>query len=483
MSEIGLEKKLYPYYGSIAVFTVMLLVGFAYQFYWIALVPFALVVAWLCFFSYDKAIQIIAFCVPFSITEHDIGFGAGLILPTEPIIIILMLLTLFKLIIEKNFSGAFWKHPITILIIINTVWIFITSLSSTMPLVSFKFLLARLWYILVFFVLASYLFTDTKRAIAFINTLLLSVGILVTIIMLRHAPSGFSRDMVNTSIYPFFWVHGVYAAHIALFAPIFFVFAFYGKEFGFSPLRRSILGFYFIVFVLAVMYSYTRAAWLSLFAAAALYFIIVFRLRLWMLVGGIAIASITFFSAQEDIFVKLSRNKQGSSSKSIEKHLQSATNIKNDPSNLERINRWSCAWRMVKDKPILGFGPGTFMFQYAPYQLSYQKTSISTNFATLGHAHSEYFGPMAESGFFGMFNWIAVFIATIIVALLLIYRTKNVITKRLATALLLSLITYYVHGTLNAYLDYDKLAVPFWAFTGMIVLLDIQDKKERKTSI
>ena len=77
------------------------------------------------------------------------------------------------------------------------------------------------------------------------------------------------------------------------------------------------------------------------------------------------------------------------------------SNISTDASNLERLNRWSCALQMFQEKPFLGFGPGTYQFLYAPYQKSSMKTVISTNFGEKGNAHSEYLGPLSEQGFLG----------------------------------------------------------------------------------
>ncbi len=57
------------------------------------------------------------------------------------------------------------------------------------------------------------------------------------------------------------------------------------------------------------------------------------------------------------------------------------TNISSDASNLERINRWDCAISMFKERPFFGYGPGTYMFQYAKYQLKKNRTIISTNVA------------------------------------------------------------------------------------------------------
>jgi hypothetical protein len=43
---------------------------------------------------------------------------------------------------------------------------------------------------------------------------------------------------------------------------------------------------------------------------------------------------------------------------------------------------------------------------------------------------------------------------------------------------LVGLVTYYFHGFLNNFLDTDKLSVPFWGFTAMIVALDIYSRKQ-----
>ena len=46
--------------------------------------------------------------------------------------------------------------------------------------------------------------------------------------------------------------------------------------------------------------------------------------------------------------------------------------------------------------------------------------------------------------------------------------------RRLVMTTTLGLVTYYLHGVLNNFLDLDKASVPFWAFTVLIVLMDIR---------
>jgi hypothetical protein len=42
---------------------------------------------------------------------------------------------------------------------------------------------------------------------------------------------------------------------------------------------------------------------------------------------------------------------------------------------------------------------------------------------------------------------------------------------------ILGLITYYVHAFLNNYSQYDKIAVPLWAFTAVITALDLYHRE------
>ena len=123
------------------------------------------------------------------------------------------------------------------------------------------------------------------------------------------------------------------------------------------------------------------------------------------------------------VWEKLEKNKQGTSANFIE-HLQSISNVTTDDSNLERLNRWASAIRMFRDRPMLGFGPGTYQFEYAPYQRYSEKTRISTNAGDRGNAHSEYIGPLSESGVLGMV-WVICILVFVIRTGMRVYRRSD----------------------------------------------------------
>lgn len=118
-------------------------------------------------------------------------------------------------------------------------------------------------------------------------------------------------------------------------------------------------------------------------------------------------------------------------------------------------------------------GPGTYQFVYAPFQHSKNRTIISTNAGDGGNAHSEYIGPLAETGIVGLLTFLLIIGFTLYYANITYFKTKNKNTKLLTMISLMAMISYYIHGFLNNFLDTDKLSVPFWGFTAIIVTLNL----------
>jgi O-antigen ligase len=170
------------------------------------------------------------------------------------------------------------------------------------------------------------------------------------------------------------------------------------------------------------------------------------------------------------------RNKTDSQDR-LDKHLESISNVRSDASNLERLNRWASGLRMFSERPWLGWGPGTYMLQYAPFQNPYQKTIISTNNADVGGIHSEYFGPLVESGIPGFLFFAGIVLTSLQRGMSLWYRLKDAEQQRDRLILLcamLGLVTYYTHGFLNNYLDMDKTALLFWSGLALITAMDVR---------
>jgi O-antigen ligase len=138
---------------------------------------------------------------------------------------------------------------------------------------------------------------------------------------------------------------------------------------------------------------------------------------------------------------------------------------------------------MFNAKPYFGYGPGTYMFQYGQYQKYSERSGISTNFGTGGSSHSEYLGPLSEQGFLGLILNILMIIIIIHTASSFIKRSSNTNQVVLMKGLILGLISYWIHGFMNYFLDTEKASVPYWGFIAAIVALDIYNRKTELPSV
>jgi O-antigen ligase len=100
-------------------------------------------------------------------------------------------------------------------------------------------------------------------------------------------------------------------------------------------------------------------------------------------------------------------------------------------------------------------------------------TLISTNAGDLGNAHSEYIGPLSESGLLGGISFLLIAIYSLYIGIRLYLNAKREEVRFLSLSVVLGLSTYFIHGFLNNYLDTDKASVPFWGFIAIITALDI----------
>jgi putative inorganic carbon (hco3(-)) transporter len=447
-----------------------------------ALLPLIALIVYLALFSLDKLMLFVAFCTPLSINIFQVPglrlgeIGVGMALPTEPIMFGIMLL-FFMHLAFSGYDSKISRHPVTIFIILSLVWMFVTCCTSTMYFVSFKYLLERSWGVVTFYFLGILLFKKFKNIYSFNWLYISAFTIVIFYTIVRHYPSHFSEKGAHTAVNPFYNDHTAYGAVLAMFIPVLAGLFLVKKN---SNTSRIIAFILFLLFLVALGLSYSRAAWVSVLAAIAVLVLMLFRVKLRWILAGFCVGIGLFFVYQTNIIMKLQRN-NNQVSQDIGKEIQSISNISSDASNRERLNRWSCAYRMWLDKPLFGYGPGTYMFKYAPYQLSYMRTIISTNEGNGGNAHNEYLGPLAEEGLPGMIIMIALAVSVFSLAFRMFYSLKDRDTRILVLSIFLGLVTYFVHGIMNNFLDTDKAAVPFWGFIGMLVAIDLTTKEKEES--
>ncbi len=461
------------FYLASLCFVAIAVTGMMYQFHWIYLLPVAVATLLLGFVRLDLLVLLSVFMTPLSINLQETGIGIGISLPAEPMMFGIMLLFFLKLLMDGKLDKRILRHPVSILLYLHVGWMLVTTLTSTMFLVSLKATLARVWFITVFYFLAAHMFSEyrnIKRFIWLYTIPLLAVVVYALTVFVQH---GMTEEIAHVCMVPFYNDHTAYGAALALFIPP--VAALFFDRSSVRWLR--VAAFMALTLLLtAVVFSYTRAAWVSLAAMLLCYLVFVFRVRT-AIVTSLAFVVVAFVVfSWTDIIIKLESNTERSST-DYREHLESISNISTDASNVERVNRWLCALRMFNEKKLLGFGPGTYQFKYGIFQHNDEKTYISTNFGDVGSSHSEYLGPLSEQGLPGMLLFMAICIGASLYASKYIIHTRHRRGRLLAKGILLGLVTYFVHGFLNYFLDTDKASVPFWGFIAILTALQVYHNK------
>lgn len=471
------QEKKWLYATSAAVVAITA-VAIAFQFYYVLLLPFVIAIVWTAIFKLEWIWYVVVFFTPLSINLEDMDIGGlGIALPTEPLLVGILILFVFKLLLGKSVDPKIFRHPISYILYAYLGWMTITSVSSEMPVVSFKLLATRLWFIAAMYFIAVHLFKDERNIRRFFLLYLFPLLAVIIYTVVRHSMYGFDKNSAHWVMEPIFKDHTSYGAVLAMYLPVVIGLLWRKKM---SPLLRFSLYIGLLILTIGLVLSYTRAAWLSIVVAIGVLVALLLKIKFRTLVLALGAIGAFVFMGWDDLQVSLAKNKQDSSDK-LEEHVTSMSNVSSDASNLERLNRWNSALGMFKERPILGWGPGTYQFVYAPFQQSKDLTIISTKMGDAGNAHSEYLGPLSEQGILGMLLFVALLVGVSTLAFRLFYTIENRETKILIAIAYLGLITYYVHGVLNNYLDTDKASVPFWGFTAVLVAIDLYHNTAKET--
>ncbi len=438
---------------------------------------FLLLLVYLLLKKRDQLYYLLVFLIPLSIT-FPVGEGNTLNGPSELICAVLSLYFLVVYLNGKTINKELIKHPLSIMLMLDLIWMFITAMGSQMPEVSIKRWIIRAVYLCVYYFMFAELFLkDSKNIPRLLSYYCLGLIVPISYYLFQHRQIGFAIQGSTSFSRPFYNDHTVYGAVLVFFLPFLYYYTFrYIQNFTYRL-------FYIVltVFILAAsFFSYSRAAWLSLFCACIVFLIFKWKIKTRTILFGIMVLAAVGLAFSNSLLESFSRNKVKSHGGDVGQHFKSMTNISTDASNVERINRWKCAWRMFQDKPLLGFGPGTYQFYYGQFQVSSDLNYHSTYAGDKGHAHSEYLNYLSETGLPGLLIFLGMMLFVAITASRNIRR--NYADKRkshLSMVLYMGLITFYVHSFFNGFIESDKMAMPVFTSMAAIAVLDIAAKREK----
>lgn len=435
--------------------------------YYLIAIPFGV----LLFYSGWQSLSFVFFLLiaslPFS-TEYQFSGNLGTDLPDE----LLMLVTtaLFLLYLANDSSRSFFQtatHPLLLCLFAVISWAFISSLFSTYPLLSIKFLLAKSWY-LGAFIGATLLVCRDKKNIRLL-VLFLSIAMLVAtlLILFRHSLQGFGFGGINDAVRPFFRNHVNYSAMLVCTIPVWYAF-----RQNTNKRNRRIITVILLILLAALFLSYARGAWLALVVGIIGGWLLK---RKWLmraaLIFLIAVSLCFGWLAQDNRYLEFAPDYNTTIfHEDFREHLIATYELK-DVSAAERFYRWIAGFRMIPDHWIAGFGPGTFYHNYKPYAVPAYETWVSNN-EEHSTVHNYYLLTAIEQGLPGLLLLLILTGCVLYYAQYLYHRTTDKFYKTvsLVTGSIFTMILTL--NFLSDLIETDKIGSLFFLCIAMLVVVD-----------
>ena len=408
--------------------------------------------------------------LPLSV-EYSFSDKLGTDLPDEPLMLLVSLLALLYLVYRSFlFRSRLWYHPLLISLLAWLGWMFITAMVSTTPLFSFKFLLAKSWYVGAFLI-APLIWLRGKVAMSrAIRCLFIPLFLLSVLSVFRHAFEGFSFITSSAVVQPYFRNHVVYSAMLVTLVPVLF----FSRRAVVHKWRWDLALFFVLV---ALFLSYARGAWLALFVGAGAYLLLRYRVLLYgyIVVLLLSLLAIVWLKHGNRYLQYAPDYRTTIFHSDFQDHWR-ATYAGKDVSSVERFYRWIAGVRMVEERPLVGFGPSSFYTRYRQYTVPAYKTWVSNN-PDRSTVHNYFLLIAAEQGIPGLILFLILFGALLFYAERLYHGFQGSWVGQAAGGIGVIVVMLGVVNFWSDLIETDKIGSLFFLSIAFLLLLERAGKQ------
>jgi O-antigen ligase len=450
---------------------------FAYTGEYVAIVlPFGFLFALIMGVNWKLAYFILLFTIPVSVDITFFGDKLSTSLPDEPIM--WMFLLLFPLLLAKNpklLPAYWWRNPLVLVIILQYIWMCVTIIYSRELVLSVKFMMAKTWFLVSFFILPIFIFNEKKDFKKAYYLVLIPLLVTMIIINIRHAMLGFHFRKVEKAIGEIYYNHVDYSTLMSMILPL--VFTAYVLSKGKNPVVRGLALILLIAFLPAIYLTFARAALVAVVFAIVI--AIAIRIRLVNLVMPVfyaMIALVMVYMVRDNKFMDFKPDYERTY---MHKHFTDhmiATFRGQDMSSMERLYRWIAAVRMSQDEPITGYGPNAFYYYYKPYAVASFKTYVSRN-PEGSTTHNYFLYMLTEQGWPAMILYAILVMVIFAQAQKIYHRFKDKFYKNVTMGIVMMLAAGFINNFFSELLETHKVGSLFYIGVALLVVLDHKSRK------
>lgn len=443
-------------------------------------IPFVFLYMVLLTINWKMAYWVLLFTIPISIQLEFAGGSLSTSLPDEPIMWLMLLLfaTLFASN-PKILPQWWWRNPLVMIVFIQYLWLIVAVIFAQQYLISVKFLAAKTWFLVSFFVLPALVFREKKDyKTGFIVTL---IPLLVTalIIFYRHRQMGFHFRKIEQAIDGLYYNHVDYSTVLSMFFPLLCI-AIPLIKFRKWWLWGTVLVI-LCFFLPAIYLTYARAAMIAVVFAAVI--AIAIRLRLVNFIMPVfyaAIIALVAYMSHDNKYIQYRPNFRETYMHYTFTDHMIATIRGQDMSSMERLYRWIAAVRMSNDRPITGVGPNAFYYYYKPYAVSDFRTYVSRN-DEHSTTHNYFLYMLVEQGWPAMILYAILVFVFFAQAQKIYHRFKDRFFKYVTLGVAMMFAAGFINNFFSELLETHKVGSLFYLSIALLVVLDRKSRELKET--
>lgn len=253
---------------------------------------------------------------------------------------------------------------------------------------------------------------------------------------------------------------------------------------------------FYALFVVNLVLTYTRAAWVTCFCALILLVLIMpktfmknfIKPQIWisfvvMIVGIYFMPDVqsrtasALYAVEQLIFPQ--REQAEEQVEVTESDLaevdpdelaaEMEEELENETTNravVSRVTLWKTGLYMYRDNPVLGVGMGNYYARYKDFTEKYKELDIGHDAYSV---HNSYIKVAAETGTLGILSYISIYIVYFLYLVILYFKQENTIGKVIAAGIFVGSVTYMVQNLSNNLMFIPQLNIIFWLVGGLAI--------------
>jgi O-antigen ligase len=400
-------------------------------------------------------------------------------LPDEPMMWLFFLVFLFVAAHEPGrLPRWYFNSPLTIIIGLQLVWLLVSVAFSQVFVLSAKFLLAKSWYLVCFYLLPVMIFKTAKDLKIAFWAFCIPLLATVLIITFRHSAFGFSFVSINGAIGKLYYNHVEYASVVSMFFPLIFTgFLLIGRR---QILFKTLALLMVLFFAAVVFLTYARAAVLGVVFAAVV--AIAVRLKLVNFVMPlvyILVAGIIYFLASGNKYMEYTPDYEHTyMRKNLAEHIR-ATFQGQDISSMERVYRWIAAVRMSDEHPVVGYGPHGFIEHYKSHTVPAFQTYVSNN-PERSTTHNYFLLMLTEQGWPAMLLYAILIPVAFAQAQRAYHRFQSRFYKLCTLGLAMMIAVCFINNFFSELIETHKVGAMFYLGLSLLAILSYKSKLQQQ---